>query len=694
MNSKNYILVCFIFLQVTLTGQSVVRLSIDELVAVLDTIRFNNKRVETLNELAYKLRDIQTEEAKRYANDAIALADSIKYPLGKSYSLMTLGLIAKRQKELTLAETYCLEALALRKKVASNKQVAAVYNNLGLLFQNNHSTKTRAYYQLGLSLLKNDSTASIKAMIHSNYGNFLRDEEVYDQALLHLDSALTIRRTLGKERAIGNTFLNLASLYFEMGDSSQFTQSVDSIFFFFNRINYQLGLAKGYNLKGKNLFLKGIYDQAKQHFEIAISLSEKSEKDRYTFLRNLGGVEIRQKLFDKALDTHKKCLAYFSSIGDDREVAALLINIGTIFYEQFKHQEAIIYYEKALDQLTNINDIALRAKALLFLSASYGYNNEYQKSSQIGTQYLLVRDSLYQQKSKGLNNLLDQKEFLVQNAELKRREVKKELVIETQKSEQFLLYLILGSFLLFFLILLIVMLFLNHRKEKKIADLKVNELLTESERTARYARLEEQEKERNRIAQDLHDGLGSKFTAIKFSLGFVESTLTNIKEENKIHYEKVNQLIDEACDEVRNIAHDLKNSTLANFGLKIALESSIELLQIDKPQIVLQIYNLDNRLSNKIEINIYLIIQELIGNTLKHAKANKLTIQLNRFESLLNITVEDDGIGFRQEQPKTGMGLNSIETRVHSLNGKINIDSRKGHGTTIMIDIPLLPNNK
>jgi two-component system, NarL family, sensor kinase len=99
----------------------------------------------------------------------------------------------------------------------------------------------------------------------------------------------------------------------------------------------------------------------------------------------------------------------------------------------------------------------------------------------------------------------------------------------------------------------------------------------------------------------------------------------------------------------------------------------------------------DNRLEYAIEINLYRIIQELISNILKHSKASEVSIQLLKKVARLNIVVEDNGIGFDIDQIKNkkGMGLKNIESRVDSLKGEFNIDSGKGAGTTITIEIPV-----
>jgi len=674
-----------------LNGQHLYSLSIESLELILDTAKVDQYLiVDVNNELAYKLRYKNTSQAKQYALVGIKRADSIGYDLGSSNSYVTLGLIAKRERDISLAESHFLDALSIRQKVGSVKEIASVYNNLGLLFEKSNSNKAKEYYEKGVSTIGQEPSHSFNAVIQNNFGNFLVREQKFDEALVNLESALKIRKSRNNQNALANSYLNLSILYYELKDTVDFMSLVDSAQLYFNQSNDLLGLAKTFNLRGKYFVFQDLFGQAKNSFERAFSLAEENEYDQYRYKKNIGAIAIRRKEYAEALSIHKECLKYFSLINDKREEASTLINIGTIYYEQSYFEKAIANYEKALESLKDIDDIKLEAESLLFLSACYGHIGEFEKSGDIGLKYLKLSEAYNQQKSNSLSTLLDKKDVLIQNAEFKLNEVSYKLKTKQAQYEKWKMYFIIGCGITFLLILFTA---IFYKQKKRIADYKINELLSKSELNANYARLEEQESERNRIARDLHDTLGSMFSAIKFSMSSVESTVTNIKEENKSHYKKVNDLIDLACDEIRNIAHNLRNSTLANFGLKVALESLVETLNEGTISIVLLTYGLDDfRMSNKIEINIYQIIQELASNALKHSKASKVTIQLNRFERRINISVEDNGVGFDRKKVKMGMGIINIETRVNELEGNFNLDSNKGNGSTIIIDIPLNKN--
>jgi signal transduction histidine kinase len=129
-----------------------------------------------------------------------------------------------------------------------------------------------------------------------------------------------------------------------------------------------------------------------------------------------------------------------------------------------------------------------------------------------------------------------------------------------------------------------------------------------------------------------------------------------------------------------------------SFGLIAALEELCE--SIDQSKLIqckLLAYNVNQRLDQQTEIGIYRMIQETFNNILKHAKAKHVTVQLNRLDDTLSITIEDDGLGFNVEEKRRsgGMGLANLEQRAAKMNGTFHIDSTPGKGTISMIEIPI-----
>jgi signal transduction histidine kinase len=236
---------------------------------------------------------------------------------------------------------------------------------------------------------------------------------------------------------------------------------------------------------------------------------------------------------------------------------------------------------------------------------------------------------------------------------------------------------------------------LNHQhemtaKEAELQAQRIRELEHKNKLLSLNAIIEGQEAERLRIAQDLHDGLGGLLTTVKAHFNSIQREIEQIKNLNV--YAKTNQLIDEACVEVRRIAHDMIPYSIKISGLAGALEDLRQSIITRGPDAELEMHGLEGLDLDESKTNmVYRIIQEITNNAVKHAQAKRIFIQLMKHESTLHIMVEDNGRGFdiNNVVANKGMGLKSIDSRVSYLGGKVNYDSTPGHGTTVNIEIPV-----
>jgi signal transduction histidine kinase len=139
------------------------------------------------------------------------------------------------------------------------------------------------------------------------------------------------------------------------------------------------------------------------------------------------------------------------------------------------------------------------------------------------------------------------------------------------------------------------------------------------------------------------------------------------------------------------MAHSLMPKAISDFGLKDAVLSLVDNLQLSHDLKINAYLNIQNRFTPKIETNLFRIIQEALNNIIKHAKAKSIFIHLLDKDGNLSLTIEDDGIGFAQNTSsyKEGIGLKNIENRTYYLNGKCTIESKPGKGTLILIEIPV-----
>jgi len=223
-------------------------------------------------------------------------------------------------------------------------------------------------------------------------------------------------------------------------------------------------------------------------------------------------------------------------------------------------------------------------------------------------------------------------------------------------------------------------------RTEQLNQQKTLELIKDFELKTIKAQLDGQEKERLRIASELHDGVGGNLAGIKLGLAKIVDKL-NGNSNLKLIMAQVN----ETCDEIRSISHDLTPNKILNsayinlireYILNNTVQKSIRIAFHAHPEEKL------NSISDDIKIEVYRIIQELLTNAIKHSKANEIDISLNLNKESLILMVEDFGIGFTPKKVVKGIGLLNIETRVASVNGKLTIDSKVGRGTIFTVEIP------
>ncbi|WP_405399892.1 ATP-binding protein [Maribacter sp. Asnod2-G09] len=292
------------------------------------------------------------------------------------------------------------------------------------------------------------------------------------------------------------------------------------------------------------------------------------------------------------------------------------------------------------------------------------------------------------------NNTLESSILTVQNQTDKLKLDKLELDTQSRKNRNWAtslaVLLILGSAIAFLVYSNTKRKQLLAEQQKTLQEQKVSTLLKEQELTTIDAMIEGQEKERQRIANDLHDDLGGLMATVKLHFNSLHS---KVKDDKDDMYEKTNNLIDEAYHKIRTIAHAKNSGVIAKQGLlKAVKQMAAKVSAANTISIQVKDFGLDNRLENSLELTLFRIIQELITNTIKHAKATKVNIHLTNHGDSLNILIEDNGIGFESNiviAASNGMGLKSIDKRITHLDGTLHIESEPGKGSTIIIDIPI-----
>ena len=201
-----------------------------------------------------------------------------------------------------------------------------------------------------------------------------------------------------------------------------------------------------------------------------------------------------------------------------------------------------------------------------------------------------------------------------------------------------------------------------------------------------HSLLEGEEREKKRMAEELHDGIVGDLTAIKYNIAYLNTT--NQNEKNTEILQEVNQIIEKSCIQIREISHNLSPSSIINYGLVESVSEFCKKIQSTYDiscDFVFKGQEIDLDVNK--QTHIYRIIQELVQNIVTHSEANFATVEINNYPPMLSIIVEDNGKGFSENKSLQGIGFNNIDSRIKILNGSIEkVEILKGSRFCIVID--------
>lgn len=348
------------------------------------------------------------------------------------------------------------------------------------------------------------------------------------------------------------------------------------------------------------------------------------------------------------------------------------------YHELGKEQERLAALLISL-KMVEENENLMQMKKLVYddLQNYYYAQNNFEMACNYSIKAEQTLENIYYSKIEG-----DIRSFSEYNLLEKQRMVVSKIALEKKLSDIELDKLRIKQQMIFWLwiftLLILSLLVYSFFNRRRIGNLEATELNKNLHIETLNALINGQELERTRISQELHDGLGTMLSSMKFLIG------------KGTTQESVMLMIDEACSEVRSISGNLQPNTLSNFGLIRALQDLVYKQNSQDPVIIFQHFGETIDLDMNKNLMIYRIVQELLTNSLKHAEAKEILIQIVYSPHSITITVEDDGVGFEEKNIKTdNNGWSNIRSRVNFLQGTLNLYSNIESGTSVTILIPV-----
>lgn len=617
----------------------------DSLLQLLPAAKEDTNKVKLLINLTKALKNSNIEEAKKYCDEALKLSLKLNYSKGRFLSLANEISLIRLEGKDSIALEKCKRYLKLAEEAGDEYNTGVGYINLGEVYDNVGDNEKAVEYSL---------------------------------------KALSIAEKLDKKDLLQDTYGSLQRLYLSR---SEFDKSI-------------------------------LYGQK----AIGLAREMKDRKREVTQSYNLAFTYNLTKEFDKSVDISKKVIAICKEIGDKRIESYALYNLCSINLRTGKISEALQYGRECLELARQNTDKGIESSCLTAIGSALVQLKQYKEAEKYILEALKIKEEsddklgiaevkailsnvyfalgdpvkayAYEKEVEDYNDAYNQSVLSQRSSELEKKyeTEKKDAQIKLQQAalrqKNTLNYILIGSAAALLIISLLG--YRNFVQKRNIQQQRINELETEKQLAATEAVLKGEEQERSRLAKDLHDGLGGMLSGIKYSFNAMKGNLI-MTPENAQAFERSMDMLDSSIKEMRRVAHNMMPEALVKFGLDAALKDFCNDINLSGAlQVSYQSIGMENAdIHQTVSITVYRIVQELINNSIKHAAAKNVVVQVAKENDQLNITVEDDGKGFDTAglQQSKGIGWNNIQNRVDILKGRLDVQSSPGAGTSVFIEL-------
>ncbi len=646
---------------------------------------------------------------ERDSTELDSLYATIKKGRNTEFTLEERG----NQLSKVFAKASSIDNDSVKTKVFSQLSLAYLFLNDSLNFRKSN------FELLELASKVGDSVSLAEA--HWDLADFYKLEAVADSAYFHFLSAQEIYSDLGKTNEAGTMFNNMAIVQSNVKDYTASEITTINAIELLKPLNNYVQLYNSYtNLGAISVELKE-YDRAVDNHNTALDYQKKIT-GRHTFdlatMSNIGYVYLAKGDYLKAISYFKEVLS--DNTLRDRNPKLYALALNNLAFSKFKSgdyenvESEFLEALKVRDSLNDITGLSLShhdlaeyhfsqsdttiainyAKKALRYAEVADNNERVLRTLQLLSSIDSKNSSIYNQRYIALNDSLQEEERQVRNKFARIRFETDAYIAENQMLESEKQLWAGIAFAVFLLGASAIVIFdqrsknqkLRFQQEQQAANQEIFNLMLGQKQKEEEGKKSEQK----RISEELHDGvLGSMMGA--------RMVLTGLNKKNdsdaEIQRMKAIDALQNVEKEVREISHALSHSAyqkVHNFMLSLQdlLSSVQQTANIDCHLIHDEQWEWDS-LNGEIKINTYRMIQECLQNSVKHAQCKNVTVTFVAKPNMLEVTIADDGKGFRKSNRKKGIGMRNIASRMEKLNGVWDIESTPGKGTIVTLEIPV-----
>ncbi|MEJ7823440.1 MAG: tetratricopeptide repeat protein [Chitinophagaceae bacterium] len=712
---------------------------IDSLVNVLKTQKEDTSKANTLNALSRQLWQTGNyAEAKKYADEALALSEKIKFNTGKANAYNNVAIVYAHLGNYTEALKYHLVTLRISEETGYKKLIAESHNGIAAVYWN-QANYPEALKNLIYSLEMQKEIGDKKGIATSlnNIGKILTNQGNYPEALKNHFASLKISEQIGDKKGVASSYSSIGGIYEGQSNYPDALKNQLASLKIKEEIGDRLGIATSYNSIGSIYSNEGKYAEALQNCFTSLKLNKEIayKKGIGNSHNSIGLIYEKQKNHTDALKNHLASLKIREEMGDKKGIACSFINIGQSLINLRNFAEAKRFLNDGLllsIKIQSKDDIKVSYERLARVDSAMGNWDDAYKNHKL---FILYRDSLVNEESSKkitetqMKYEFDKKEDSLNYQQILTNEKLKQQTLLAQQQEQSLL-LKEKEFALMSNEQQLQQLqieksqadFAAQKAVQKIeADNKQGQLLLANKEKAIQSLELNKEKQvknyllaglvlfallsffiyrnyrnrqnlklltlRNKIASDLHDDVGSTLSSISIFSQMAQQQSKEVIPMLETIGESSRKMLDAMADIVWTI--NPENDQFEKIILRMR-SFAYELLgakNIDFEFIADDVSKM--KLPMNVRKNLYLIFKEATNNMVKYSEADKVLFTVKEEKNNLIMQICDNGKGFDTHKSTVGNGLKNMKKRAEEIGGFFLLDSLPGKGTTVKLSVAI-----